>query len=232
MKHLKKFTAIDYDVAASANSEEVIGDTDGYGPSKSGKNAIKIYNNFNNPAHLNFDDIDHEAAAAAHGTHMFKIRSKMFPNKEYLSQKQKSILEQDKDYIFHKTQQELHYKKSQELYDNSNKKKQNEKSFNDRIKKEKEQQKLEKIFKKEVWKKIPIEERNLIEQCVARLDQLKQYHPLDTPGGSSTVKEQRASLKAKIKKIEDKYYQKYRNMFDVLTSKKLSDFDSKTGLFT
>ncbi len=209
---------------------DVIGTTDGYGPEKSGKNAKKIYSSFDHPSHKDFDYNDHDAAASAHSSKMYDVRRQLFPKqREYLSKVQKEKLEKDPTYIYHKTQKELHEEEANRLA----------KPHDDKLaqrmieieKAEIEKRKEEKKFKKEVWKKIPIEDRNKIEQIVAKLDQLKQYHALDTPNGT-TVKEQRYKLKKMIQNIEEPYYKKYRNISNILTNKKLSDVDDKTGLFS
>lgn len=226
-------------VFENITSDEIIGTTDGYGPNKSGKNAKKIYSNYDHPFHQDFDAIDHEAAAERHSLKMFDIKNKLFPKTapsklkpfKKLTPNQQIELEKNPEYAHHKLQKELHSKASEELSKPDQERL--EKNYQERRKQELERLKKDRIYKKEIWKRIPIEERNQIEQYVTRLEQLKPYHPSDVPPGPSAdnVSTIRRRLKNKIKQIEDKYYKEYMHLYDVITNPKTKNVNDKTGIF-
>lgn len=129
-----------------------------------------------------------------------------------------------KNAIYHKTQKELHEKEADRL----------SKPDNDKLKEEKLLRiRKEAAFKKEVWKKMNAKDQNNLICLRDALYNLRQYHPLDTaPLTFNTVKEQRNKLRKMIQNIEEPYYKKYRNISNILTNKKLSNLDDKTGLFS
>lgn len=186
--------------------EKKIGSTDGFGKHKSGKNAKEVYNNFNHESHKDFDSIDHEAAATAHGNEIFE-RHRELAKENKLSfggAAHKKVVENDDLVSYHKEQKKLHEDKSSELYENSGEKAKDDakmkkiKEANESDKKKEVQEKREKI------KSLPQEDRNEISRLKNRLESLSHHHPQDDGGSGMSIKEVRANIKSKIDKIINK----------------------------
>lgn len=96
-----------------------------------------------------------------------------------------------------------------------------------------ENRRKEALFKKEVWKKIPKEDQDKLISMRYNLSNLRdEFKYLSKRGNDvSDTKKKITRYKKIIRELENKYYDKYRDMFDVLTNPTLADIDEKTGVF-
>lgn len=96
-----------------------------------------------------------------------------------------------------------------------------------------ENRRKEALFKKEVWRLIPTEHQNILINARNSLASLRaDVKQLAQSGNErSDLNKQVKQYVKIIRDLEKKYYDKYRDMFDILTSQTLADMNSKTGVF-
>lgn len=105
------------------------------------------------------------------------------------------------------------------------------KKFNERL--TSEERKMNKVFKHQVWLRMKREDQNNLINLRHRLSELRsELKYYKHRGNDVTVPNEK--LKEciwKIKMIEKKYYEMYKDMYDVFTNSKLKDTNDKTGIF-
>lgn len=196
------------------NGDEILGTTYGYGEDKSGEGQKNIYMNFDHPAHTDFDYRDHEAAEDLHRSAAYKIHrdvlnqvspnlTKLYRKPSAVQQKQIDELLKGTKYNFHKEQEALHRKKSEELYEPIGKiedlKIAQRKA--DSAKAEAEQRKVD----AEKLKSMSEEDKQMINKLNTKLKSLAHHHPADSINFGVSIAEERRKLRDKIQQIKNKY---------------------------
>lgn len=105
------------------------------------------------------------------------------------------------------------------------------KSFNEKL--TSEERKKNKMFRAAVWKYIPKEDQDILVSLYGGLSELRselRYYQTRRYDNSDTKNKIKETLK-KIKQIENKYYDKYKDMYNVFTNPVLANVNDKIGIF-